>query len=132
MKQPTWDSEVRRVAKDVGKYDIEAYFFIYEALEYTLHNLERDGHVTGRELLRGIRDLAKERFGFLAKPVLDFWGVHSTRDFGEIVFALVGAGQMGKTEEDSIDDFSGVYDFEDVFVRDFRFKIEIPGKPKTN
>ena len=68
MKQPTWESELRRVARDVGKYMPEAYFYIFEALDFTLRTAKREGHVTGHELLEGIRVLTKERFGYMACP----------------------------------------------------------------
>jgi uncharacterized repeat protein (TIGR04138 family) len=58
--------------------------------------------------------------------VFEHWGVTKTDDVGEIVFNLVGAGVLGKTEQDSRDDFRGVYDFGDVFERDFDWKIKGP------
>jgi uncharacterized repeat protein (TIGR04138 family) len=102
------------------RFDAEAYNFIYEALDWTLKHVaksERKGsqHVTGRELLEGIRQFSIEQFGCLARTVLETWGVHSTDDFGEIVFNLVAYDLMGKQDSDSRQDFHGVYDFEEVF-----------------
>ena len=54
--------------------------------------------------------------------VLGRWGVRTTRDFGEIVFALLGAGLLGKTEEDKIEDFDDLYDFDAAFRAPFRPK----------
>ena len=71
--------------------------------------------MTGRRLLDGIRELALERFGLLARAVFERWGVRSTEDFGNIVFLLVENEQMSKTEEDSIDDFRDGYDFAQTF-----------------
>jgi uncharacterized repeat protein (TIGR04138 family) len=103
------------VARD-PRYRPDAYRFVFEALDYTLKSIGRQaGHVSGRELLEGIRDCALEQFGGLAGLVLDQWGVRATQDFGEIVFNLVEAGLMGKTETDSREDFRNVYDFRDVF-----------------
>lgn len=102
------------------RYDAEAYNFIYEALDWTLKNvLQRDKrgsqHVSGCELLEGVRQYAIEQFGCLARPVLEAWGVNRTDDIGEIVFNLVEHDLMGKQETDSRTDFHSVYEFADVF-----------------
>lgn len=111
-------SRVEDLAATVGRFRKEAYFFIFEALQYTVKNVKKPGetrHVTGRELLTGISEYARKQYGPMTKSVFDHWGVSETRDFGEIVFSLVDAGLMGKTDEDSIDDFIDVYDFESEF-----------------
>lgn len=97
------------------RYKIESYLFVIEALEYTMIKIGRRGHVNGRQLLDGIKDLAKRRFGPMARLVFESWGVRTTDDFGEIVFRLVDEGILTKTEEDSKDDFKSVYDFKQVF-----------------
>jgi uncharacterized repeat protein (TIGR04138 family) len=103
------------VARD-PRYRPDAYRFVFEALDYTLKNQGRaSGHVSGRQLLEGIRDFALDQFGGLAGLVFDQWGIRCTGDFGEIVFNLVEAGLMGKTESDSREDFRDVYEFQDVF-----------------
>ena len=76
-------------------------------------------HVSGPELLEGVRRYALKEFGPMVMTVFDSWGLRSCEDIGNIVFNLIGAGIFGKTEEDSIDDFKGVYDFEETFVRPF-------------
>lgn len=101
------------------RYRVDAYVFVHDALSHTVDKLRRRRHVTGRELLDGIRELAVERFGLMALSVLNSWGVRTTDDFGNIVFNLVGAGLMGKTEDDKVEDFHAVYDFDEVFVRDY-------------
>ena len=115
--------ELERLVRDDPRYSIEAYIFLMNALEFTLATLGREGHVSGTELLEGVRRLAKERFGPTAKMVFEHWGVKKTDDFGEIVFNLIGAGILGKTEQDSIDDFKGVYDFGEVFEKKCDWKI---------
>ena len=103
------------VARD-PRYRPDAYRFVFEALDFTLKSLGRaGGHVSGRELLEGIRDYALDQFGGLAGLAFDQWGVRSTGDVGEIVFNLVEAGLMGKTDSDSREDFHDVYEFSDVF-----------------
>ena len=116
--QSSLDQKVREVAARDGRYNVGAYHFIYEALTHTLKIMDRKGHVTGKELLEGIRDLALEQFGGLAVMVFDNWGIRGTRDFGNIVFNLVEAELMGKTQADNLEDFDDVYEFRRVFTID--------------
>lgn len=97
------------------RYKWEAYSFVLTALGYTQGKMEESRHVTGQELLEGIREYALEEYGVMARTVFDHWGIHSTEDFGNIVFNMVNAGLLGKTEEDSIEDFKGGYDFKEAF-----------------
>ena len=116
-----WESAVEDLAERDGRYNKEAFFFIYRALDFTvkkmgLTEVEREKrHVTGRDLLMGISEYAFDQFGPLTREVLSHWRVHQTRDFGEIVFALVEGDLMGKTERDSIEDFIDVYNFGEEF-----------------
>lgn len=114
------EDKLKQVVEADGRYHINAYRFVYEALEFTLKSLGRRGHVTGRELLEGIRDCALEQFGGLAPMVFENWGVRKTDDFGSIVFNLVGANLMGRSESDSPADFADVYDFREAFRIDAR------------
>lgn len=102
------------VARD-GRYHINAYRFVYEALDYTVKQLEKKRHISGRELLEGLKNLAIEQFGGLAVMVFDVWGVRKTADFGAIVFNLVEADLMSRSEDDCREDFEGVYEFREVF-----------------
>jgi len=102
------------VARD-GRYHINAYRFVYEALDFTVKRLDKKRHISGRELLEGIKNLALEQFSGLAVMVFDVWGVHKTADFGNIVFNLVEADLMSRSEDDTREDFDGVYDFREVF-----------------
>jgi uncharacterized repeat protein (TIGR04138 family) len=106
-----------------GRYKSEAYLFVIQALEFTMARLGRRGHVSGQELLQGFATLAKREFGPTARMVLENWGVTKTQDVGEIVFSLVGAGLLGKTEEDSIEDFADIFDFADVFDKKYEWDI---------
>jgi len=94
------------------------------ALDLTLRKLEKPRHISGRELLEGIKKLAEEEFGPMAKIVFEHWGIKNTEDFGHIVFNLVEAGIMSKTEEDSIEDFKDVFDFTKEFERKYRMKVD--------
>ena len=101
------------------RYRCEAYLLVMEGVESVLAGLPSVRHISGRELCEGIRRCALARFGPMAKEVLNFWGVRSTEDFGNIVFNLVEAGMLLKTDEDRIEDFVGVYDFVETFELDY-------------
>jgi uncharacterized repeat protein (TIGR04138 family) len=100
-------------------YHETAYLFILAALHYTIERLGEARHITGRELAAGCRDLAIERYGPMARSVLEYWGLRGTRDFGEIVFALVDLGILVAQPGDSLDDFDGVFCFAEAFERDY-------------
>jgi len=111
---------IQRIREKDPRYEREAYAFVREGLDFTVKMLEkpREGagrHVTGQELLDGLRKFALQEFGPMALTVLRTWGVNRSRDFGEIVFNLVEAGCLGRTEEDSREDFDNGYDFEQAF-----------------
>ena len=112
---------VEEVAEQDGRYRKEAYFFVYAALEYTIDKTGKRGsgdtpsHVTGEELLMGISEYGQDQYGPMTKTVFESWGVKATLDFGEIVFVLVNAEMLGKTSEDSIEDFRDVYNFDEEF-----------------
>jgi uncharacterized repeat protein (TIGR04138 family) len=97
------------------RYEREAYAFVMEALAFTCHELERQGHVTGQELLQGFRKYALREFGPMARVTLGEWGIAQCEDVGNIVFNLVEHRLLRKTDEDSIGDFSGGYDFSEAF-----------------
>ena len=123
---------LRRVAKEDGRYRLQAYQFLFDALDATVRitgKVEEKGpekHVTGRELLEGMRQYASQLFGPLAAQVWRSWGVKSTDDWGHIVFNLVENEMLRRQDSDTIEDFKGGYDFEDVFVR--AYKPMLPGE----
>lgn len=116
---------IREIVKRDPTYRIEAYCYVFEALDYTLRGLEKPRHVSGQELCRGIRDLAIERFGPLSRTVFKHWGVTKTEDFGRIVFNLIEAELMGKTDTDRLEDFRDVYDFAEVFERNLKIEAKL-------
>jgi uncharacterized repeat protein (TIGR04138 family) len=109
------EDRLKCVAAADGRYHINAYRFVYEALDYTVKQLEKKRHISGRELLEGIKNLALEQFGALAVMVFEVWGVRKTCDFGNIVFNLVEAQMMSRSDEDTREDFDDVYEFRVVF-----------------
>lgn len=113
------------------RYHPDAYRFVFEALQYMQEKLRKpkleaaedeSAHITGQELLEGVRELGLRKFGLMARSVFRHWGVTTTEDFGRIVFELVDRGEMRKTDRDRISDFLGVYDFEDALDESY----EIP------
>jgi uncharacterized repeat protein (TIGR04138 family) len=113
------ENAILDVAQKHGRYKPNAYRFTLDAVGFTVRALEENRHVRGNELLEGIRRLALDRFGPMAKTVFEQWGVSTTEDFGAIVFQLVDEGLLGKTEQDTMSDFARGYDFDDAFVRNF-------------
>lgn len=111
------------LSKD-SRYKLEAYFFVLAALEYTRKMTKKPKHVTGQELLEGIRKLGLEQYGIMTKTVFESWDVKTTKDFGQIVFNMVNAEVLSKTEEDKIEDFDNVYDFTEVFEKQYKFNKE--------
>lgn len=121
------------VAND-PRYQREGYIFLRDALDFTTKQQKKMKgvsvrHVTGPELLDGVRRYALKEFGPMVMTVFDSWGIHSCEDFGHMVFNLIGAGVFGKTEQDSIKDFKNVYDFDEAFVKPFAPVKPESGKP---
>ena len=114
-----FDDGVKAILEQDKRYAREAYDFVREALEYTRIWMDRRGHVTGQELLEGIRKYALDQFGPMAKTVLNLWGIKSCEDFGIIVFNLVERKVLAKTSEDCLDDFRSGYDFDEAFKKPY-------------
>ena len=108
-----------RLRERYPSYHETAYLFILSGLHYTIERLGEPRHITGRELAEGCRDLAIERWGLMARWVLEYWGIRRTSDLGAIVFALVECGVLVKQDEDTQADFEGVFDFEETFERNY-------------
>jgi uncharacterized repeat protein (TIGR04138 family) len=115
------------------RYTRDAYVFLRDALDYTTKQQKKVKgatvrHVAGPELLEGVRQYALKEFGPMVLTVFSSWGIRCCEDIGHMVFNLIGAGIFGKTEEDSIEDFKSVYDFQEAFVNPF--KPQSPVLPK--
>jgi uncharacterized repeat protein (TIGR04138 family) len=127
------------------RYAYEAYEFLFHALHHTQKLLGREPpdategemptpvdkrhHVSGRELVQGVRDLALREFGLMARTVFCQWGIQRTDDFGEMVFNLVEAGLMSKTDEDTRADFHDVYNLDQALVQDFVISLDEANDP---
>ncbi len=124
MQEVSFEQALAEIQAKDPRYKRDAYLFVREALDYTQKNIAKDTrgrirHVSGQELLAGIRAFALEQFGPMAKTLLEEWGVRSCEDFGDIVFNMVEVGWLAKTKTDSRTDFEGGYDFDDAFVKPF-------------
>jgi uncharacterized repeat protein (TIGR04138 family) len=115
------DEVLERLRETHPQYHETAYLFTLSALHYVLEQLDEPRHITGPELADGARRLAIERYGPMARTVLEFWGIHSTADLGRLVFALVEAGILVKQEGDTLQEFEGVFDFEEAFERGYHW-----------
>lgn len=115
-----FDEGVKAILQQDKRYSREAYELVREALDYTRVWMDRRGHVTGQELLEGIRKYALEQFGPMTRTVLNLWGIKTCEDFGSIVFNLVDQRVLAKRPQDSIDDFRKGYDFEEAFEKPYR------------
>ena len=101
------------------RFDEHAFLFVLAALEYSQTRLPERRHISGRELAASCRDLALERYGVMARIVLEHWGLRSTRDIGDVVFALVEFGLLISQPTDTKDDFIDIFDFDRAFERDY-------------
>lgn len=111
---------LEQIAEHDPRYDVEAYLFVRRALDFTQKAVvkskkPRAHHVSGMELLEGVRLYALEEYGPMAYFLLTEWGLRAGSDVGEIVFNLVEAGVFGKSEEDSRADFQNSFSFEEAF-----------------
>ncbi len=98
-----------------ARFDTRAYLHVLAALQEVMDGLDRPRHISARELTIEVGRLAMERYGLLSRTVLEHWGIHATEDVGTIVFALVDAGILVKQDEDRVEDFADVFDFEEKF-----------------
>jgi uncharacterized repeat protein (TIGR04138 family) len=133
MRQEIDFSEiVALIRKEDPRFARGAYDFVRLGLEHTVKELKRrdtakagkPSHVTGPELLNGLRSYALDQYGPLAKTVLNSWGVKRCRDFGDIVFNLIEYNVFSKSENDRREDFSDIYTFDEAFVKPF-----LPSRP---
>lgn len=131
MKKVGFNEALGQILEEDPRYDVQCYHFVKESLDFTIKDFAKPAegpgrHVSGAELLEGIRKFALQEFGPLARTVLSRWGIHETQDFGHVVFNLVEKGVLGKTEEDNLEDFANGYDFDAAFRAPFLPATEQP------
>jgi uncharacterized repeat protein (TIGR04138 family) len=136
MQEINFDEAVEEILAKDSRYTREAYLFVREALDYTQKIVGKETHgqirhVSGQELLDGIRRFALNQFGPMAVTVFEEWGVRNCCDFGEIVFNMVESSLLAKTEKDTRGDFQNGYNFTEAFRKPFwpQSKFDSENKP---
>jgi len=124
MQEINFDEMLDAIVERDPRFSREAYHFLREALDFTQKFISKENkgairHVTGQELLDGLRQFALHQFGPMTMTVLEEWGIRHCRDFGDIVFNMVESGLLAKTEKDTRDDFQAGYDFTEAFRKPF-------------
>lgn len=124
MQEINFDEKVDMILAKDQRFARDAYGFVREALDFTQKIIGKENrgqvrHITGQELLDGIRQFALNQFGPMVVTVLEEWGVRNSRDFGEIVFNMVEIELLAKTDKDNRDDFNNGYDFTEAFRKPF-------------
>ena len=130
-QSPPTKVDWKSIRRKAGPYPQEAFQFVRDGLQHTVKMVFGEGaanppapnaskeperHVSGQQLCLGLRDYAVVRYGLLARTVLGRWGIHKTDDFGRIVFAMIDAGFMRKSDKDSFEDFQSVFEFDEAFA----------------
>ena len=135
MQPINFDEVLEKILAKDPRYQREAYLFLREGLDYAQKQISKANkneirHISGQELVGGLRDFALAQFGPMAATVLNEWGIHQCEDFGELVFNMVEHGLLSKTEKDCREDFKGGYSFEDAFRKPFLpSKKTAPARP---
>ena len=144
MQEANFDEVLEKLLATDNRYHRDAYYFLREALDFTQKLVTKESrtgtrqalghHVTVQELLSGIRQFALTQYGPMAITVLDEWGVKTCGDFGELVFNMIEAGLLAKTENDSREDFKNGYDFADAFRKPYLpgQKLKADATPKVD
>jgi len=126
MQKLEFAEAIDLIVERTPRYDREAYYFLRDALDFTVKARKKardasgSGHVSGQQLLEGVRQYAIKQYGPMVVTVLEYWGIRRCEDFGEMVYNLINIGIFGKTDTDSIDDFKGGYDFQEAFVEPYQ------------
>ena len=136
MQEPTFEDGLEQILSKDNRYHRDGYLFVREALDHTQKAIVKENrgtlrHVTGQELLSGIREYAVSQFGPMTVTVLEEWGIRNCQDFGEIVFNMVEVGLLAKTEKDSREDFQSGYDFHEAFTKPFLPSTKLNPEPKS-
>ena len=136
MQEVNFDEVLEKMLAQDPRFARDAYHFTREALDFTQKLISRENrgtvrHVTGQELLDGIRQFALQQYGPMTMTVLEEWNVKNSRDFGDIVFNMVESGLLAKTDKDTRDDFQNGYDFADAFRKPFWPQSRLDAAKKT-
>ena len=117
----TLEQAFEQIRERDGRYQERGYLFVLAAREFAQGRLPARRHLSGIELAWACRDFALEQFGLLAPSVLEYWGITRTEDLGRIVFMLIDVGLLARQDSDRLEDFEGVYGFDEVFRAGYRW-----------
>ena len=140
IHKQSYDEVLDKILATDARFHRDAYHFVREGLDYTQQSISKqeDGtvrHISGQELLGGMRAHALEQYGPMALLVLNEWGLTRGEDFGEIVFNMVEHELLAKTEDDTRTDFAGGYSFDEAFRQPFlppaAPELELSGMNRT-
>jgi len=138
MQPLNFDDVLNKLVESDPRYHRDAYAFLRDSLEFTQKviskaNKNQVRHITGHELLNGIREYALITFGPMTTTVFEEWGIRSCEDFGNMVFLMVENNLLRKQEKDSMDDFKNAYSFDEAFRKPFRpaAKSAVERAPQT-
>ena len=136
MQPLNFDDVLNKIVESDPRYHRDAYAFLRESLEFTQKliskaNKNQVRHITGQELLNGIREYALITFGPMTPTVFEEWGIRSCEDFGNMVFLMVENNLLRKQEQDSMEDFKKAYSFDEAFRKPFRPTAKQPVVPRT-
>ncbi len=128
MKEHNFLEVVDLIVKEDDRYGKGGYVFLKKALDYTIKKerksqgkvVSKQRHVTGQELLQGVREYVLDQYGPMSYTVLSDWGIHSCEDIGEMVFNLIDYSVFSKNDQDSKEDFASIYTFEEAFIKPFQ------------
>lgn len=139
MQDLEFSEIVELICKEDGRFDKRAYHFVRAGLDFTVKELKKrdpdrarkSQHVSGPELLNGMRAYALEQFGPLAYTVLTNWGLTRCSNLGDIVFQLIEYKVLSKTDNDKPEDFGDLYSFDEAFLKPFEPATRRLGPPKS-
>jgi uncharacterized repeat protein (TIGR04138 family) len=126
---PTKHSLLEKIIAKDPRYPLDAYLFVSMAVNLISKEImskrktARTRHITGLQLLNGMRQLLLGKYGCMTIDVLNAWNIHCTDDVGNIVFNLAEIKLLGTSENDSREDFHNRFSFHTAFVLPFT-----PGK----
>jgi uncharacterized repeat protein (TIGR04138 family) len=123
MQEVNFDAVLDEILAKDTRYARDSYHFLRDALNFTQKTIGKENrslrHVTGQELLEGLRQYALQQYGPMAITVFEEWGITRCKDFGELVFNMVESGLLAKTDRDSREDFQNGYDFTEAFRKPY-------------
>ncbi len=136
MQEVNFDEMLDAIVERDPRFQRDAYHFVREALDYTQKLISKENkgnvrHITGQELLGGLRQYALHQYGPMTSTLLEEWGIRTCGHFGEIVFNMVETGLLAKTEKDTRDDFQTGYDFVDAFQKPYWPQAKLASEIQT-